>query len=80
MPMTAIILLLCGAFIVAGSARGLARGRTEERDEFPPIRRTRNPIQFFLYVYACMAVGIAMILFGVAMLIIQVARHWPAGR
>ena len=59
---TAIILLLCGTFIVAGSARSLARGRTEDRDEFPPIRKTRNPIQFYLYVYACMAGGTAMIL------------------
>jgi hypothetical protein len=70
-----IIILLCGIYCVYSAIKGLATGKTEDRDEFPPIKKRKNPVQFYVYIVACMAGGIAMILFSVIMLVVQIVKH-----
>jgi hypothetical protein len=49
----------------------MTTGKTEDLDEFPPIKKKRNPIKFYLYILTCMAGGIAMTIFGVIMLVVE---------
>lgn len=71
-----IILLLCGIYCTHGAVKSFATGKTEDReDEFPPIRKKKNPIQFYLYIVTCMAGGIAMIIFSVIMLWVQIVKY-----
>lgn len=79
MTITGIIILLCGTFITFGAARSLSSGKTEEREELPPIKKARNPARFYLYVFACMAGGIAMSLLGVVLLALQASKYWQTG-
>ncbi len=70
-----IIILLCGIYTAYSAIKGLSTGKTEDlEDEFPPIKRRRNPIQFYLYIFTCLAGGIAMIIFGVIMLWVQIVK------
>ena len=70
-----IIILLCGIYSVYSAIKGLTTGKTEDLDEFPPIKKRKNPIKFYLYIFACMAGGIAMIIFSVIMLVVQIVKY-----
>lgn len=71
-----IIILLCGIYSTYSAIKGLSAGKTEVlEDEFPPIKKRNNPIQFYLYIYTCMAGGIAMIIFSAIMLWVQIVKH-----
>lgn len=71
-----IIILLCGLYCAYGAIKSLAAGKTEYlEDGFPAIRKKKNPVRFYLYTLTCMAGGIAMIVFSVIMLWVQIARH-----
>jgi hypothetical protein len=71
-----IIILLCGMYSTYSAIRGLTAGKTEDlEDEFPPIKKRKNPIKFYLYTFACMAGGIAMIIFSLVMLWVQIVKY-----
>jgi hypothetical protein len=70
------ILLICGTFVAVGAARSLGSGKTEEREDLPPIARNRNPIKYHIYVFACMSGAVAMILFGAILLAVRISRDW----
>ncbi len=66
-----IMILLCGLYSVYSAIKSMTTGKTEDLDEFPPIKKKRNPIKFYLYILTCMAGGIAMTIFGVIMLVVE---------
>lgn len=69
-----IMLFLCGLYSVYSAIKGLTSGMTEELDEFPPIKKRKNPIKFYFYIFTCMVGGIAMILLSVIMLVVQIIK------
>jgi len=68
------ISLLCGMYSVGTAIRGFAAGKTEDLDEFPPIKRKKNPVKFYMYTLACLVGGIAMIVCGVLLLQVSLTR------
>ena len=69
-----ILLLLCGLYCVYSAARGLSSGSAEDIDDFPPVKKRKNPINFYVYICTCMAGGLAMILLSVIMLVVQFVK------
>jgi hypothetical protein len=70
-----IIILLCGIYSAYSAIKSLTAGKTEDlEDEFPPIKKRKNPIKFYLYTLPCMAGGIAMIIFSIIMLWVQIVN------
>ena len=63
-----IIILSCETYSAYSAIKNLSTGKTEDLDEFPPIKKRKNPIRFYLYIVACLAGGIAMIIFSGIML------------
>lgn len=72
---TGIIMFLCGIYLTYNAITWLTAAKTEDlEDGFPPIKKRKNPVKFYLYVGACMAGGAAMILFSVMMLWVQILK------
>jgi hypothetical protein len=68
------ISLLCGMYSVGSAIKSFATGKTEDLDEFPPIKRKKNPVKFHMYTFACLVGGIAMIACGVLILLVSLTR------
>ena len=72
-----IIILLCGIYCTYSAIKGLTAGITEDlEDEFPLIKRRKNAIPFYLYIFSCMTSGIAMIIFSAIMLWVEIVQYW----
>jgi len=74
--LTAIIILLCGLYITYSAIRQLYAGKIEDiEDGFPPIKKKKNPIKFYLSIFAGMTMGIGLTLIGVMLLWVQFVKQ-----
>lgn len=73
---TGIIFLVCGLYCTYSAIKDLSAGKTEDREDgFPPIRKSKSPVKFYLYIFSCMALGIALTLISALMLWVQLVKH-----
>jgi hypothetical protein len=73
---TGIIFLICGLYCMYSAIKSLSAGKTEDREDgFPPIRKKKSPVKFYLYIFSCMALGIALTLISAIMLWVQLVKQ-----